>query len=109
MSDFEKIVTNENFEEIIKSDKIVLVDFWATWCGPCRMLSPVVEKIAEINYGKLTVAKADIDECEKTALSLGIMSVPTLKLYVDGECKETWVGYMNETRLQNLLNQYIEK
>ncbi len=109
MSEFVVKVSNDNFEEVIKSDRVVLVDFWATWCGPCRMLAPVVDKIAEINDGKLTVAKADIDECEKKAIELGIMSVPTLKLYVDGECKATWVGFMNETKLQNLINEYIEK
>ena len=109
MNDFILTVTNENFKEIIQSDRVVLVDFWATWCGPCRMLSPVIDKIAEINDGKLTVAKADIDDCEATALGLGITSVPTLKLYVEGECKETVVGFVNATKLQDLLNNYIEK
>lgn len=107
MSEFVVKVSNENFEEVIKSDKVVLVDFWATWCGPCRMLSPVIDKIAEINYGKLTVAKADIDDCEKTALGLNITSVPTLKLYVEGECKETMVGLMPEAKLQQILDKYI--
>ena len=109
MSEFVVKVSNENFQEVIKSDKIVLVDFWATWCGPCRMLSPVIDKLAEINYGKVTIAKADIDDCEATALGLGITSVPTLKLYVDGECKETLVGLTNEAKLQNLLNNYLDK
>ena len=109
MSEFVVKVSNENFEEVIKSDKVVLVDFWATWCGPCRMLSPVIDKIAEINYGKVTVAKADIDDCEATALGLGITSVPTLKLYVNGVCKETLVGLTNEMRLQDLLNNYLDK
>ncbi len=107
MNEFIVNVTSENFEEIIKSDEIVLVDFWATWCGPCRMLSPIIDEIAKANAGKVTVAKADVDDCEQIAINLGISAVPTLKLYVKGELVESITGVMPEAKIQEILNKYI--
>ncbi len=108
MNEFIVTVTNDNFEEIIKSEDIVLVDFWATWCGPCRMLSPVIDELAKANAGKVTVAKADVDDCEATAVKLGISAVPTLKLYVKGEQKESFTGVMTQAKIQEIINKYIE-
>lgn len=107
MNEFIQTVTNENFEEVI-SEGVVLVDFWATWCGPCRMLSPTIDALAQANAGKVTIAKADVDECEDLAIKLGIVSVPTLKLYVNGEQKESMSGVRTQASIQEIINKYIE-
>jgi thioredoxin 1 len=79
-------VTDATFDEqVLASETPVLVDFWATWCGPCKMVAPVLEQIAAEYAGKLTVAKLDIDENSATAARYGVMGAPTLNLYVKGE------------------------
>ncbi len=79
-------VNDESFQsEVLKSDVPVLVDFWAEWCGPCRMAAPVLDKIAKQYQGKLKVCKLNVDEARQTATERGIMSIPTLHLYKDGE------------------------
>ncbi len=108
MNEFIVPVTNENFEEVIK-DGVVLVDFWATWCGPCRMLSPVIDEIAKQNAGRITVAKADVDECESTAMKLGLVSVPTVKIYVNGVEKESFSGVRSQANIQEIIDRYIEE
>lgn len=109
MNDFIVTITKESFEDVINSDKVVLVDFWATWCGPCRMMSPVVDELAKVNAGKVTVAKADVDECEEIAIKLGIVSVPTLKLFVDGKEVESFSGVRPQSKIQEIIDKYIEK
>jgi thioredoxin 1 len=87
-------VTDSEFEaSVLKSDKPVLVDFWAEWCGPCRMIAPIVEDIAGEFGGKATVLKMDIDANPRTPQSLGIMSIPTVILFKDGRPVERQVGY----------------
>ena len=89
----EIVLTDENFEnEVLKSELPCLVDFWAPWCGPCRMVGPVVEEIAEEHQGKLKVGKLNVDEAPKTASQYGIMSIPTLSLFKNGEKIDTVVG-----------------
>jgi thioredoxin 1 len=87
-------VTDKSFEDsVLKSDKPVLVDFWAAWCGPCRMIAPIVEQIHGELGDKVKVVKMDIDENPATPQRLGIMSIPTVIIFKDGKAAERTVGY----------------
>ncbi len=85
-------VTNENFAELIAGEKPVLVDFWATWCGPCRALAPTVEAIASEYEGKVTVAKCNVDDCGDVAAEQGIRNIPTILFFKGGEVVDRLVG-----------------
>ncbi|ATO44212.1 thioredoxin [Loigolactobacillus coryniformis] len=98
-------ITDKNFSQ--ETDKgVVLTDFWATWCGPCRMQSPVVEQLAEDYDGEVKFTKMDVDANPATAQSFGIMSIPTLLVKKDGEVVETLVGYHTKDQLDQVLKQY---
>ena len=100
----EIILTNENFEEeVLRSDKPVLVDFWATWCGPCRMLAPVIAQIAEEQEDKIKVGKVDVDEQPELAYRFGISSIPTLKVFKDGQVVKSSVGVIPKPMIEDLL------
>lgn len=86
-----KELTLDNFDEVIKSNDTVLVDFYAVWCGPCKMMSPVIDEIAEENP-QVTVGKCDVDEAEEIAMRYGIMSIPTIIVFKGGEVAKTFVG-----------------
>ena len=102
----EVILTNENFEtEVLKSDIPVLVDFSATWCGPCRRMDPLVEKLAEEYAGKVKVCKADVDECTDVARKYGIMSVPTFMMFKDGVEVSKTSGSMPAVKLAELMDE----
>jgi thioredoxin 1 len=97
-------VSDANFEaEVLKSDSPVLVDFTATWCGPCKQLAPVVEKIADENVGKYKVAKVDIDDCPSVTQKYGVRGVPTVMVFKGGEKKAQHVGVTNKETLLKLL------
>lgn len=98
-------LNKENFENEVKnSDKLVIVDFWATWCGPCQMLAPVLEKIAEEKKNTVKVCKVNVDEEQELALEYGIMNIPTLIMFKNGEVKNTSVGFHSKSELEDMIN-----
>ncbi len=98
--------TDSNFDsEVLQSAEPVLVDFWAPWCAPCRMITPVIEQLAAENAAAIKVGKLNIDESGKTAQQLGINSIPTLLLFKNGEVTERWVGVQTKARLQEALDE----
>ncbi|PJF48572.1 MAG: thioredoxin [Chloroflexi bacterium] len=102
------VLTDTNFEEMVEKRKgVVLVDFWAEWCGPCKMIAPIVEQIAEENAGKLTVGKLDVDANGETAMRFGVMSIPTLILFKNGEPVERLVGYRPKEQLMAKIRPHL--
>lgn len=100
----EIVLTSENFDaEVLRSDKPVLVDFWATWCGPCRMLSPVIAEIAKEKEGTARVGKVNVDEQPELANAYGISAIPTVMAFKDGKIVGTVVGVQPKDRLEEML------
>ena len=101
-------ITDTNFEqEVLKSDIPVLVDFWAVWCAPCLMVAPVVKEIAKEYRDKLKVCKLNVDEAPNTASRYGIMSIPTLAVFKDGEVVDKVVGVLPKSELESTIKQHI--
>ncbi len=109
MSDNLVQLTDDNFEtEVIKSSAPVLVDFWAVWCGPCKMIAPELEKIAdEKSSDVLKIGKVNVDECRDTAIKYGISSIPTLLLFKDGEVAKKLVGAMGKDKILDEIGEFI--
>jgi thioredoxin 1 len=102
-------LTDATFEqEVLKSDKPVLVDFWAPWCGPCRMVAPVVEEIAKEYAGKLKVGKLNTDENQQTAIKYGIMSIPTLLFFKDGKVVDSIIGAQPKEAIAKRVEKLIQ-
>lgn len=98
--------TDQNFEqEVLKSDKAVLVDFWAVWCGPCQTMRPIVEELAEEVKDKYKVGKMNVDENRETAAKFGIMSIPTLIIFKDGKVVKQLVGVQAKENLKEELEK----
>ncbi|MBS9522577.1 thioredoxin [Litoribacter ruber] len=97
-------ITDANFEEVIKSEQPILVDFWAEWCGPCKMIGPVVEEIAGEYEGKAVVGKVDVDSNPNVAAKFGIRSIPTLLFFKNGEIVDKQVGAVPKTVLAQKLD-----
>lgn len=102
-------LTKEIFEnEVINSDKPVLVDFWASWCGPCKMVAPVIESLAEEYEDKLKVGKVNVDEQGELAMQYKIVSIPTVILFKDGEPKEKLIGAHSQDDYEDIIDKYAE-
>ena len=105
MSEKTIAITEDNFDsEVIKSDTLVLVDFWATWCGPCRAIAPVIDEIAQEFEGKLKVCKVDIDQSAGVAGKFNIMSIPTIVIFKDGNEVERVIGAASKDSLVEKIN-----
>ena len=102
-----KQITPENFDSVVNDSLPVLVDFWAPWCGPCRSLSPIVDEVADELAGKLTVAKCNVDDNQDLAMKFGVMSIPTLIVFKNGEEVDLSVGALPKARLQALLKKHL--
>jgi thioredoxin 1 len=101
-------VTDQDFEEkVINSPVPVVVDFWAEWCGPCHMVAPVLEEIASEKAGKLTIAKLDIDANPETARRFGILSIPSMLLFIDGVEKRRLVGARGKQQILGELSEFV--
>ncbi len=101
-------ISDSSFEnEVGKAQGPVLVDFWAEWCGPCRMIAPVLEKIADQYAGSLKIAKLDVDRNQQTSAKFGVQSIPTLILFKDGKEVDRLIGYMPESKIMDRLKPYL--
>ncbi len=98
-------VTSENYEsEVLKSEKTVLIDFYADWCGPCKMMSPVIDEIAEEMKETVKVGKINVDENQDLAMEYGVMSIPTIVVLKNGEVQKTFVGVTDKEEIKQALN-----
>lgn len=101
-------VTDSTFEElVVNSETPVLVDFWAAWCGPCKMIAPVLDEIATDLDGKLVIGKLDVDANQDTSMAFGVMSIPTLLLFKGGEPVDRIVGFQPKEQLMKRINAHI--
>lgn len=100
-------ITDTNYSEIAASSKVVLIDFWATWCGPCRILSPTVDEIAAEYEGRVTVAKCNVDDAQDVAMKFRIRNIPTLIFLKDGELADRTVGVVSKAEIAARLDSLI--
>jgi len=107
MSESVDVYTDDNFSaKVEKADSLTIVDFWAEWCAPCRMLSPTVAELAEENKGVINVGKLNVDENPQTASKFGIRGIPTILFFKNGEVKEQLVGVRPKTEIQAVINKH---
>ena len=102
-----KVVTNTNISEILASDKPVMIDFWASWCGPCRMLAPTVDAIAEEYAGRVAVAKCNVDDADEVAMQFRIRNIPTLLFFKGGEMVNRLVGAVPKQDITAILDSLL--
>ncbi len=107
-SQFLGVATDDNFEgEVLKSDKPVLIDFWAPWCGPCKAIGPIVEEIAAEYQGKIKVMKLNVDDSQKSAVAYGVRSIPTLIIFKGGKVADTLIGLAPKEKLEAFVNKSL--
>ena len=101
-------VTDSNFEQsVLKSEQPVLVDFWATWCGPCKAIAPIVDEVATSYNGKAKVYKMDVDKNNSTPMRYGVRGIPTLLIFKNGQVAEQIVGYVPKETIEKALNKHV--
>ncbi len=103
----EKVVTDTNIKEVLASAPVVLVDFWAVWCGPCRALGPVVEEIASEFEGKIVVGKCNVDEAQDISMEYGIRSIPTIIFFKNGEPVDKTIGLVPKEEIVKRINSLL--
>jgi thioredoxin 1 len=103
----EVTITNENLSSLKSGNKPVVVDFWATWCGPCRMVSPIISELAEVYEGKAVVAKCDVEENEDLAAEYGIRNIPTILFFKGGEVVNKLVGAQQRAKIDEAIQQLL--
>lgn len=103
-----RTITQQNFDqEVLKSDQPVLIDFWAPWCGPCKMMGPVIDNVAAENQGKIVVGKVNVDENQNLASQYGIRGIPTMAIFKDGQEVKRIVGAVPKNQLQSTIDTII--
>jgi len=101
-------ITDENFEsEVTNSDKPVLIDFWAVWCGPCKAIAPIVEELSVEYEGKVKVGKLNVDDNQQTSIKFGVRSIPTLLIFKNGKLADTIIGAVPKSNIVNKLNAVL--
>ena len=100
-------ITDSNFNDVISKNKTVLVDFWAEWCGPCRMIGPVIEELANEYEGKAIIGKLDVDSNQESSVKYGVRSIPTILTFKDGEIIDRQVGAVPKETLTNVIDSQL--
>lgn len=103
----ETIITNNNIDQVLATDQLVVIDFWATWCGPCRMLSPTIEELAGEYAGKAVVAKCNVDDCEDAAVRFGVRNIPNVVFIKNGQVVDRSVGLVPKQVLADKMNSLM--
>jgi thioredoxin 1 len=103
------VLTADEFKKALASNRIVLVDFYADWCGPCRMIKPIIKELASDYAGKITVAKVDTDKARELAVAQGVTGIPDVRLYVDGKLKEKFIGARSRSEYMNAIDNALKE
>lgn len=100
-------ITDSNIDEIVKQNSVVVIDCWAEWCGPCRMLAPIIEELAEEYAGRAVIGKLNVDENPKTSMKYQLMAIPTLLFFKDGELVDHVVGVVPKQQITRVIEKYL--